>query len=557
MGVNFIQQFKKPKSEYHKDEEVLITIRYYFQGKKLNLSSGVKCKIKDWNENWSKSNKREPILRSDEYWREKNLKLKDKESQINNIVLQIEKNGELPHVDIVKTYLRELKHTKEIKSIKKIHFMTLFEMFEKYVNSDTYPNRKSYVKTINTSIREIKSFSQEYQNKNKIILLPHDIDDQWMWELINWSFDKGLQPNTIRKRIKTLVRFGNWLRETHKIESHIKSPKEFKYIKEEKEVFFLTRDEVQKIKEFEEFNYTNPNHLKYLPKNTPVETWYIEDQIDRKNNGGVVTYTSYEVYKDMLLFLCGVGCRFGDMVKMKFNNFKFDDSTEKKYKGEFDEGRKGFFVFNMEKSKTNKQIRVPVNQLTFDIFKKYSNGKHPSQEFVKFHEFNEYLFPRTKMGNPISNQKFNKHIKEICKIIGINSLVRNFKVDLQNKIIDSTDMMVPKYQMCSSHIGRKTFIREHIERGTPVRTIMELSGHKSQKVFDGYYQVLDKDLLKNNNSMFSLNISESEPKRKPKSKPNLNISDEQVNQLTQLKQLFDNGLLDESEYKERKKLVLG
>jgi hypothetical protein len=99
------------------------------------------------------SNKREPILRSDEYWREKNLKLKDKESQINNIVLQIEKNGELPHVDIVKTYLRELKHTKEIKSIKKIHFMTLFEMFEKYVNSDTYPNRKSYVKTINTSIK--------------------------------------------------------------------------------------------------------------------------------------------------------------------------------------------------------------------------------------------------------------------------------------------------------------------------------------------------------------------------------------------------------------------
>ena len=73
----------------------------------------------------------------------------------------------------------------------------------------------------------------------------------------------------------------------------------------------------------------------------------------------------------------------------------------------------------MEKSKTNKQIRVPINQLTYDIFKKYSSGKHISKEYQKYNEYNEYLFPRTKFGNPISNQKFNKHSQEICRIIGI------------------------------------------------------------------------------------------------------------------------------------------
>ena len=57
MGVHFILQFKKPKKDYTKHEEVLVSVRYYYKGRKLNLSSGVKCKIKDWNENWGKHKK--------------------------------------------------------------------------------------------------------------------------------------------------------------------------------------------------------------------------------------------------------------------------------------------------------------------------------------------------------------------------------------------------------------------------------------------------------------------------------------------------------------------
>jgi hypothetical protein len=37
---------------------------------------------------------------------------------------------------------------------------------------------------------------------------------------------------------------------------------------------------------------------------------------------------------------------------------------------------------------------------------------------------------KTKYGNPISNQKFNKHIKEICKIIGIDDLVAKPSFDM-------------------------------------------------------------------------------------------------------------------------------
>jgi integrase len=554
MGVHYSLQYKKSKNEYTKHDEVLVCVRYYHQGRKMNISSGVKCKIKDWNENWEKTIKREPILKSDSDWKYKNLKLKDKESEINNIVLQIEKDGEVPYVDIVKSHLRDNQYVKIKKSLKKIHFLTLFEMYEKWINSDSFPNRTSYVKTINTSVKEIKSYTEEYQFKKKVKLLPQDIDEEWMWGLIHWSYDKGIQPTTIRKRVKTLVSFSNWLKEKHHIETYIKTPKNFKYINEDREVFFLTRDEVQKIKEFDEFQISNEKHLEYLPKNTPLQSWYLEDKVDTKN--GIKRYTSYEVYKDMLLFLCGIGCRFGDLVKMKVSNFEFDSTTPKPMKGEsFEGGRKGIFVFNMEKSKTNKQIRVPINKLTYDIFKKYSSGKHISKEFQKYNEYNEYLFPRTKFGNPISNQKFNKHSQEICKIIGINESVRTYKVDLKNKIIEDSDIMIPKWNKCSSHIGRRTFIREHIELGTPIRTIMSLSGHSSQKVFDGYYKVLNKDLLKNNNEMFSMDITPSSKSKTPP--PSFDLTDEKINQLKRWKDMFDMGLIDEEEYKNKKKLILG
>jgi integrase len=342
------------------------------------------------------------------------------------------------------------------------------------------------------------------------------------------------------------------LRTKHRIETYIKTPSDFRNITEDKEVFFLTRDEVQKIKEFDEFDITNEKHLNHIPPNTTSDIWYSEDKVDTKE--GVKRYTSYEVYKDMLLFLCGVGCRFGDMVNMKVSNFEFDNSTSK---GDtYETGRKGFFVFKMEKSRTNKTVRVPINQLTFDIFKKYSSGKHVSKDYQKHNPYNEYLFPRTQFGNPISNQKFNKHCKELCKIIGITDLIRVYRLDLNNRIVPGSDQMVPKYTKCSSHIGRRTFIREHIELGTPIRTVMELSGHSSQKVFDGYYKVLKKDLLKNNNEMFSLGI-QTELKPKKKTPPSLNITDEQVQQLQRWKELFDMGLIDEQEYKTKKKLIIG
>ena len=222
----------------------------------------------------------------------------------------------------------------------------------------------------------------------------------------------------------------HWIRQ----ETYIKTPKNFKYINEDREVFFLTRDEVQKIKEFDEFEISNEKHLEYLPKNTPLQSWYLEDKVDTKI--GIKRYTSYEVYKDMLLFLCGIGCRFGDLVKLKVSNFEFDNSTPKPKKGEsFEGGRKGIFVFNMEKSKTNKQIRVPINQLTYDIFKKYPHSIDVKIEKTKFLakiNKNGQIFYIGSNGKFIKNSSLNN---ELPFIFGNPEVFEFFKI---KEIIDKS-----------------------------------------------------------------------------------------------------------------------
>ena len=122
-----------------------------------------------------------------------------------------------------------------------------------------------------------------------------------------------------------------------------------------------------------------------------------------------------------------------------------------------------------------------------------------------------------------------------------------------SKIVDTNKKHL--YDVVSSHCGRRTFIMGLINKGLGYKEIMSLSGHSSQKVFDGYYKVLNKDLLKNNNEMFSMDINSSSKSKTPK--PLFDLTDEQINQLKRWKDMFDMKLIDEEEYKNKKKLILG
>ena len=82
--LTYSLNYRRPKSEYKPSDELMICIRYYHKcentqkTKIIKKSTGVKCKLKDWNSDWHKSSDRSPVKYTDPNYKKKNKILKEK-----------------------------------------------------------------------------------------------------------------------------------------------------------------------------------------------------------------------------------------------------------------------------------------------------------------------------------------------------------------------------------------------------------------------------------------------------------------------------------------------
>ena len=82
--LTYSLNYRRPKSEYKASDELMICIRYYHKcnntskTKIIKKSTGVKCKLQDWNSDWHLSKDRSPVKDSDPNYKKKNKILKDK-----------------------------------------------------------------------------------------------------------------------------------------------------------------------------------------------------------------------------------------------------------------------------------------------------------------------------------------------------------------------------------------------------------------------------------------------------------------------------------------------
>ena len=512
---------------YDPNDVVGIQIVYYYGGKRFSTSTRISVKVKDWNEKWRTTHKKDPIFKSDIDFKDKNLLLKQKLKEIKDIVFEIQKDNKEPIVNLVKSHLK--KHTVGIRKTtsQEIHFEILFQEYFNWIKSDDYKiqtqNSDSYVRSLIGSMKDIIQYTKEHQNKNGFNLLPSDINREFTNGLIRFCDKKGLQPSTIKKRFKSLVSFGKWLEETHNIRFIVHKTNKSKSI--DKGIIWLDNDELKLLFDYKELELTNKNHPKHLTFNKK-QIEYIFDKTKENKGGKVIKYTSYEVYKDMLLFLCGTGMRYGDLCKLKIEDFKFITKNNFKRDGY----QKGEIEYVQEK--TFVKVRVPISKLVFEIYKKY----------VKNRGVGMYLFPKTKNGNSISNQKFNKHIKQVCRIAGLKRFVKTPKYDWNNNLIIGSDKLLELWEIVTSHIGRRTFIRELVDNGKDRKTVMSITGHKSYKTLDVYYESTENDRFKNHDSLHSSVLSDTSNKM---------VKNELSDELQKLRNLYNEGLIPEEIYHKR------
>ncbi len=514
MSIYFSLNYKKPKSQYHLNEEVPIVLFYYFKGKKLKLTTGVSIKIKDWN-----GNEDNPVKRSDSDYKVKNLKLKQLIVNVEKSIQRIVLNGQIPDVRLVRIYLRDLQTEKELSTKKDFDYFLLRKEYDKVILSDVR-NTLTYRKSVIVSLNQVSEFIKNH--KKVTFFRVDDFNNDIQTEYLSYSVNEKERSNTtIQKHLKQLRRFVKWCYEngyTEKTLSPLQIQTNF-----DRDVIYLKRDELLKLYQFDKFNYTNSEHEKYTNE-------YFKDYL-KKNK--MITYTNLEVYKDMLVFGCGLGCRFSDLVGLKVDNYEFDK----------EERTKGYFIFRMKKSRVGKKVRVPINQLTYNIWKKYSKNK------TRY----DYIFPRTPKGNPISNQKMNKHLKIIGKEVELNRWVNYPTYTSDGKVKKGTDIRQPLHKFLTTHIIRRTFIREGINNKIPYHVIMSMSGHSDPKVFQGYFSTTEDELDSSGKKMFSLSLEEEQPSIKKQSdlKYVQTNNDSLKNKLSELKSLYEDGLIPKEVYFKR------
>ncbi len=93
-----------------------------------------------------------------------------------------------------------------------------------------------------------------------------------------------------------------------------------------------------------------------------------------------------------------------------------------------------------------------------------------------------------QLGNGLSkltNPEFNRHIKTIGRLAGINEPIlfshKKGNMDIEVK--------KPKYEWITTHTARRSFCTNEFLPGTPVKLIMKISGHKSEKDFYKYIRI--------------------------------------------------------------------
>ena len=191
--------------------------------------------------------------------------------------------------------------------------------------------------------------------------------------------------------------------------------------------------------------HTSTDYEEIKRMNTKVENVYLtEEEISKIYSLNLSSLKKLDRVRDFFLIGCYTGLRFSDFTTIKKENIKRVGER--------------FFISKTAK-KTNDEIVIPITPNALKIFEKY-----------------QFELPQ-----PISNQKFNEYIKEVCELAGITS-----DVSIKTGVGIKTGA---KYKYITTHTARRSFATNAFLNRVPTTSIMKVTGHKTEKEFQNYIKI--------------------------------------------------------------------
>jgi integrase len=177
------------------------------------------------------------------------------------------------------------------------------------------------------------------------------------------------------------------------------------------------------------------------------------NEIEKIKNTKFVS-DNHEIAKDWLIIGCFTGQRVSDLLRM---NTSFIEHIQ-----DFD-----FIVLTQQKTK--KTVQIPIHFEVQEILDK-RNGEFP---------------PTFSKNIDSSKAMFNRYLKQLTKIAGIDTIVKGNKFDEEKKRYITG--MYQKYELVASHICRRSFASNHYASELyPTPILMNITAHKTEKMFLTY-----------------------------------------------------------------------
>lgn len=331
------------------------------------------------------------------------------------------------------------------EGVKRTEFKYLSDFIQDYI--DKVDGRHDFeivgqmispntVRNYKATLNKLKDF--EGGNKVPINGFSLRVYNRFRYQYLDNELDLG--ANTVKNHIKDIKSFLNKAKEQgYSIHSDI-NKKAFKKPSKETKAIYLNEAEISKI-----------HNLKLK-----------HDYLDNA--------------RDWLIIACRTGQRIGDLLKMKeITRESFQIALQILQSEGISSYRKIEIYFNTHK--TSSRVEVP---LSFEVA--------------------EILLKRSGLPHQISEQKLNLYIKEVGKEAGLTQMVLSEK-QVQRKINGKTvsrktEGHYPKYELITSHIGRRSYATNAYIKMVPINVIMGITGHTTTKQCENYIKMTGSDHLR-------------------------------------------------------------
>ncbi len=153
--------------------------------------------------------------------------------------------------------------------------------------------------------------------------------------------------------------------------------------------------------------------------------------------------------RELLVLSCETGLRYSDYSRIQKQHLKTDQD--------------GTSILQIRQQKTSEIIEIPLTPRGIQIIDQLVNGGI----------------------HPISNQKMNKYVKELCQLAGLDESFEVFNFIGKEQTVE----LKPKYELITTHTGRRTFATNLLQRGVPAEIVMQFTGHRDYKSFSKYVNI--------------------------------------------------------------------